>query len=424
MARKSDEQIVAQTHNTARFFTEHREVAVVLLIGTFLWGWFGYQNMPKRKDPNIPVRVAVASCQWPGATATEVEQLIARPIEQTMAQNAYIKPPKASEYGIRSLSFPGFALVFVQLDDNVPDPRKQFSDINLKLNDLNRQLPSGAGPISFNSDFGDTAALMLTVASPKASDVEVALRARSLAQAIREVRGAHRASGPRLSVVYEFPASVSPSLVRDEFEAAAAAAQQDGVLRHAQVFMGADFVGIDAESDQSDAQLLQWGERFTVERLHRSEFHPDAWPPVIIRDPAETEVKLRAVAGDKYSYADLDNFTDLIQRTLHGAPEVSKVSRNGVLPEVIYLTYSQQRLAEYGLQAGGLKNLLYARNTTMPGGVLEVGPKDVTIDPSGQFESTRAIGDVIVGASESSQAPVYLRDLVDISRGYQSPARY
>ena len=35
------------------------------------------------------------------------------------------------------------------------------------------------------------------------------------------------------------------------------------------------------------------------------------------------------------------------------------------------------------------------------------------------------IGDVIIGASSSAaQSPVYLRDLVDISRGYQSPAKY
>jgi multidrug efflux pump subunit AcrB len=46
----------------------------------------------------------------------------------------------------------------------VKDKEKQFSDMNLKLNQLN--LPNGAGPIQFNSNFGDTTALMLTVASP------------------------------------------------------------------------------------------------------------------------------------------------------------------------------------------------------------------------------------------------------------------
>ena len=73
---KSDAQYIADTHNMARFFTEHRQVALVLLLATFVWGWYGYQNMPKRKDPNIPVRVASAQCQWPGATAEQVEELV------------------------------------------------------------------------------------------------------------------------------------------------------------------------------------------------------------------------------------------------------------------------------------------------------------------------------------------------------------
>jgi hypothetical protein len=68
MAHKSDTEIIQHTHNTARFFVEHRQVALVLLLGTFLWGWYGYSKMPKRKDPVIPVRVAVASCKWMGAT--------------------------------------------------------------------------------------------------------------------------------------------------------------------------------------------------------------------------------------------------------------------------------------------------------------------------------------------------------------------
>ena len=148
---KSDAEIIATTHNMARFFTEHRQVALILLLATFVWGWFGYQNMPKRKDPNIPVRVASAQCSWPGATTEQVEQLITRPIEQAVALNSTLKPPSPSDFGIRSLSFPGLSVVYIQLNDNVKDKQQQFSDMNLKLNQLN--LPRGAGPIQFNSSF-------------------------------------------------------------------------------------------------------------------------------------------------------------------------------------------------------------------------------------------------------------------------------
>src|SRR6201996_6109015 len=197
MTHKAESEYIAKTHNTARFFTEHRQVALILLVAVCLWGWYGFQHMPKRKDPSIPVRVAVASIAWPGATAQEVEQLVSRQVEQVMAQNAFIKPPSASDFGIRSMSFPGLSLVYVQLDDTVTDPKKQFSDINLKLNALNSKLPQGAGPIQFNSDFGDTAAMMLTIASPKVSDVDIALRAQQIRKVIETTRREESARAPQ-----------------------------------------------------------------------------------------------------------------------------------------------------------------------------------------------------------------------------------
>ena len=427
MAHRSEAEIIANVHNTARFFTEHREVSFILLLGVFVWGWYGYQNMPKRKDPSIPIRVAVASTQWPGATAQEVEQQVTRQVEQTMAQNAFVRPPAASDFGIRSISFPGLSMVYVQMDDSVTDTKRQFSDINLKLNNLNNSLPQGAGPIQFNSDFGDTAALMLTVASPSASDVEIALRARAVRQMIERTRNQepHNAPQPRVSIVSAFPQSVAPELVRQSFESIVNAAVQTHVIADPHFFQGTGFVGADVSSKFNDAELRAIADRFLSDKLHRSEIHPDAWPAIFVRDPQGTQAALATAAGDKYSYRDLDDFTDLIARTIQGAPQVAKVDRKGVLPEQIYLDYSQERLAQYGMKPSNLKDILEARNSTIPGGALEVGPKSIQIDPSGKFENAQQIGDVIIGVSSSAaNSPVYLRDLVDISRGYQSPPRY
>jgi multidrug efflux pump subunit AcrB len=427
MAHRSEADIIANVHNTARYFTEHREVSFILLLGVFVWGWYGYQNMPKRKDPSIPIRVAVASTQWPGATAQEVEQQVTRQVEQTMAQNAFVRPPAASDFGIRSISFPGLSMVYVQMDDSVTDTKKQFSDINLKLNNLNSKLPQGAGPIQFNSDFGDTAALMLTVASPPASDVEVALRAQAVQKMIQRTRNdePRNAPQPRVSIVSAFPQSVAPELVRQSFESIVNAAVQTHVIADPHFFQGTGFVGVDVSSKHSDAELRAIADHFLSDKLHRSEIHPDAWPAIFIRNPEGTQTALAAAAGDKYSYRDLDDFTDLIARTVQGAPQVAKVDRKGVLPEQIYLDYSQERLAQYGMKPSNLKDILEARNSTIPGGALEVGPKSIQIDPSGKFENAQQIGDVIIGVSSSAaNSPVYLRDLVDISRGYQSPPRY
>jgi multidrug efflux pump subunit AcrB len=84
-AETNDAEVVQRTHNTSRFFVENRSIAWVVLVAVALWGVYGYLNMPKRKDPDIPVRVAVAITPWPGVSAQKVEQLVTRTIEDTIA---------------------------------------------------------------------------------------------------------------------------------------------------------------------------------------------------------------------------------------------------------------------------------------------------------------------------------------------------
>ena len=425
MPYKNDQDRIEKTNNAPRFFVEHPQVSWVLLVGVLVWGWFGYHSMPQRKDPDIPVRVAVAFGPWPGANAQQVEQFVTRPIEDAVAENKTIHQGTASDYGIRSVSLPGAGYVYIQLAENVSDVKRQFSDINLKLNALNSQLPQGAGPISFQSDFGDTAALMLTIASPKADQVEINIRAQAIQSAIRTVRAKrkHTEHAVPVTIVYSFPRSISPETMLDAERLFEQRAEQQGVLREPQVIQGSGFIAADGVSDKDDASIHYFVEAFFEKQLQRSNLPPDGWSPIIIRTPDDTRAKLSDVAGDKYSYADLDNFSDLIARTVQGAPETSKVERRGLLPQVVYLEYSQDRLAEYGLQPATLGQVLRARNIIAPAGEFETGERQIIINPSGQFESTDALAQVAV-AKTSTGAPVYLRDLVKIFPGYQSPARY
>jgi len=102
---------------------------------------------------------------------------------------------------------------------------------------------------------------------------------------------------------------------------------------------------------------------------------------------------------------------------------VSKVSRTGLLDERIFLYYSQERLAAYGIQTSKLPDILSARNITLPGGQLEAEGKNLSIDPTGEFKSEKEIGDVAVAYSTNG-APVYLRDLADVVRSYNNPPTF
>ncbi len=411
---RTDDETVRTTHNTARFFTETRHVSWVFLIFTVAWGIYGYLSMPQRKDPDIPIRDALVVCPWPGASAENIEQLVTRRIEEKIAENSRIER-------ITSNTRSSVAVVQVRLQKVVEDVGKQFDDIKLKLDSI-KDLPQGAGPINFVKDFGDTATLLLTVASPRISGVEIALRARSIREALERTRHPG-APGPRVAVVYGFPQSIAPNLVRRHFELFGHYGEQTGAFSDVEFFEGPGFVGLDAVCTWDDARLLALGDEFIRERLKASELHPDTWRPLTIRDPREIEARITAAAGDKYSYRELKDFADLMKRTLLAVPIVAKVQVAGVLPERIYLDYSQERLASYGIRPAALSDLLSARNITLPGGVLEIGDKNLRIDPSGEFRSEREIGDVLVPVA-SGQGTLYLRDIVDVLRGYESPPRF
>jgi len=143
---------------------------------------------------------------------------------------------------------------------------------------------------------------------------------------------------------------------------------------------------------------------------------------MVVRDSQEVDAKLKAVAGDKYSYRQMDDYTDLIEKTLKSIPQVSKVSRSGLLNENVFLLYSQERLASYNIQPGTLEDAMRGRNISTSGGQVNVEGKNVTLEPGGEFKSEQEIGNVQVRASNGTM--VYVRDLVDVVRGYESPARF
>lgn len=414
MAHKSDDWMIANVHNTARFFTENRHVAWMTLVATVLWGLFGYLKMPQRKDPDIPVKVALAIGRWPGVDAVQVEELVTRRIEETVAENVKVKE-------ITSTTRLGVTFVTVTLKDETEDPAKEFDDIKLRLDGI-KDLPQNAQPVEFIRDFGATAALMLTVASPKASEAAIAIRARSIGDTIRQVR-AKAAKGDRAALVFNGPATEAQKSLRPIVDLFIAAVNSDGTFKDARVLWGSGFLGVDGITTLSDTALLAYTQAFTERTLHSSEFHPDAWPGVVIRDPAQAEAIISARAGEKYSYKELDDYTDLIRRTLQSIPIVTKVSRKGLLDEQVFLNFSQERLASYGLGTNRLKDIMSARNIPAAAGAIDVQGKTVAVAASGEFKSEKEIGDVVVGSSKAG-SPLYLRDLVDVDRAYKTPATY
>ncbi len=171
--------------------------------------------MPQRKDPDIPVRQALIIVPWQGTSPEQIEQLVIKKIEQAIAQNQWVTE-------IKSTARTGSAMVQFELAEKGKyDRDKELDDVKIKL-DAIHDLPHGAGPIIYVKDFGDTAALMLTVASPPADPAQVAWMSKLVEAGIRQVRSETAGQGgPRLSIVVVYPKSIDSAEVEQTMSFAA-----------------------------------------------------------------------------------------------------------------------------------------------------------------------------------------------------------
>ena len=207
MAHEHNEPSMNKKQNLARFFIEQQHVSWVCLAVALLWGIYGLLKMPQRKDPDIPVRQAMVIVPWQGTSADQVEQLVTRKVEQSLSTNQWVTE-------IKSASRTGSAMVQFELAEKGKyDRDKELDDIKIRLDSIH-DLPQGAGPILYIKDFGDTSALMLTVASPPADPAQVAWVSRLVESQIREVRsGLAAKTQPRRSIVVVFPKSMASAEV-------------------------------------------------------------------------------------------------------------------------------------------------------------------------------------------------------------------
>ena len=413
---------ITETHNTARYFTENRHISWVLLLAVFMWGIYGYLSMPKAKDPAIQVRVASVVTSWPGADATKIEQLLTRPIEEQIALSSTLHPVGPTKFAVKSLTLPNLSIVQIQLEETLTDTKAAFNEIDLNLKALN--LPDGAGPIQFNDGFGDTAAILMTVASPSESPVEISLRARDIAAAIETARQQQSINSEmQRSLIVVMPRDIALTAPAQDMDLFKDYLVNKKVVTDAISLKGAGFIGLDFSTALSDNELLAELNKFLKEKLAQVSFHEDAWPAIIIDDPAQTEAKLLASPGGKYSYRELDNFTNLIIRNLQTIPLVTVVNSSGVVDERIYMEYSQDLLASYGLTPSDVSGAIAARNSDISGGEFYASGSNVLVEPVGKYTSPDQIGDTAFTKSPSG-APVYLRDIGEVVPGYQSPPSF
>jgi len=96
----------------AAFFQTH-QITPLLALVAFLLGTFAVLVTPREEEPQINVTMANVLIPFPGASVRDVEQMVAAPAEQVLAQISGIEH-------VMSVSRPGLAIITVQYKVGVP----------------------------------------------------------------------------------------------------------------------------------------------------------------------------------------------------------------------------------------------------------------------------------------------------------------
>ena len=409
---------------TSQFFVYKRPVAWTLLVVTLVWGYFAYRAMPQRHDPVIPIRIATVVTIYPGADAEKVEREVTRKIERQLVLCEYVET-------VRSLSRQNLSVVFVDLFDRTKNTEQVWHDLQGRL-DAMTDLPTVADrPVrpQLNKDFGETAALMLTISSPKVSDFEIHQRAESIRELVGEFRRGRpeRFRRDRLTAVLIYPNTVGSSYVIWLGNSLLQRLTERGLIEDAHIVEAPSTGCLDFQlvADKSNEELVREAIEWERDTIGTGMTHPDMWPGILVRDLDALEAKLSVnprdplVRPDRYSYRELRSFADAIRDRLKQYPTVGKIDEIGAQEETVYLYYSNRRLGSLGISPRTVAGLLERRNINLPAGRLETPLQTLSLQPSGEFKSEQELGEVTIDAQAGH--PTCLRDVVDIVRGYEDP---
>ena len=138
----------------------HYKLMLLFILSFVALGIYAIYDMPKREFPDFVVRQGVIAAVYPGATAEQVEEQVAKPLEEFMFTYKEVRREKTY-----TTSKDGMLIMMVELNESVMNKDEVWSKIKHGLTGFKQTLPTGVLAVIPNDDFGDTSALLITLES-------------------------------------------------------------------------------------------------------------------------------------------------------------------------------------------------------------------------------------------------------------------
>src|SRR2546430_4414972 len=136
--------------NLSALAVRERSVTLFLLVAIFIAGVVAFLMLGRAEDPSFTIKQMTVITAWPGATAKEMEELVAERLEKRMQELRWYDRTE-------TFTRPGLAFTMVVLRDSTPpeDVPEQFYQARKKLSDEALNLPRGViGPV-VNDEYSD-----------------------------------------------------------------------------------------------------------------------------------------------------------------------------------------------------------------------------------------------------------------------------
>jgi len=170
--------------NLSALAVRERAITLFLLGAITLAGVFAFLQLGRAEDPAFTIKVLTVTAVWPGATAEEMQNQVAEPLEKRMQELRWYDR-------VETFTRPGLMLMMVTLLDKTPPSavEGEFYQARKKLGDTARTLPQGVlGPF-VNDEYSDVAFAVYAVKAKDMPPRQLAREAETLRQRLLHVPG-------------------------------------------------------------------------------------------------------------------------------------------------------------------------------------------------------------------------------------------
>ncbi|CAI1521606.1 Cation efflux system protein CzcA [Serratia ficaria] len=170
--------------NLSALAVRERSITLFLIILITVAGILSFFELGRAEDPPFTVKQLTIISAWPGATAQEMQDQVAEPLEKRMQE---LKWYDRSETYTR----PGLAFTMLSLQDSTPPSQVQeeFYQARKKLGDEAENLPAGViGPM-VNDEFADVTFALFALKAKGEPQRRLVRDAESLRQRLLHVPG-------------------------------------------------------------------------------------------------------------------------------------------------------------------------------------------------------------------------------------------